>query len=146
MRKLFLIGCAMNALLSVILLLGVNRFAGEAAGGLFSFAFANAQVLQYIALFEVRPYQVTDVNGRYSFSGYYTLRLLSCAAMLLTGAGYILLSGFPAEKKLLLGILCFYKAEDAFTDLFAAAYQQHDRVTIISAFFIVILFRVYKIF
>lgn len=48
--------------------------------------------------------------------------------MLLTGAGYILLSGFPAEKKLLLGILCFYKAEDAFTDLFAAAYQQHDRV------------------
>lgn len=123
-----LIGCAMNALLSVILLLGVNRFAGEAAGGLFSFAFANAQVLQYIALFEVRPYQVTDVNGRYSFSGYYTLRLLSCAAMLLTGAGYILLSGFPAEKRIVVALLCLYKALEAFMDLFAAAYQQRDRV------------------
>lgn len=123
-----LVGNTMSSLLSVVLLVGVNRVAGEAAGGVFSFTLSIAQLMQYIALFEVRPYQVTDINGRYSFSGYFSLRLFSCAAMLLVGAGYTLLSGLTAEKKLLLGILCIYKAEDAFTDLFAAAYQQHDRI------------------
>lgn len=123
-----LIGCTMNAVLSVILLLGVNRLAGSEAGGLFSFAFANAQVFQYIALFEVRPFHVTDVERKYTFSTYFTLRLVSCTLMLLAGGGYILLTDFSLDKKLLLGVLCLYKALEAFSDLFAAAYQQQGRI------------------
>lgn len=123
-----LIGCTLNALLTVVLMLVVNRFIGEEAGGLFSFAFANAQVMQYIALFEVRPFQVTDIDKHYSFASYFTLRMFSTAAMLGCAAGYVLLSGYDPFKKQVLGLLCLFKAMDACVDLFAAAYQQNDRV------------------
>ena len=57
-----MIGAICESALNFVLLIVVNRLAGEVAGGVFTFAFSHAQLMYYLGTLEVRPIQSTDVN------------------------------------------------------------------------------------
>lgn len=123
-----MMGSLCNAFSTVILLLLVNWILGKEMGGLFSFAYANAQMMLIIGGFEVRPVQTTDVDGEYSFQTYFTTRIISCVLMMCVGGGYSLFSGFTGEKLWVVIAFTAFKMVEAFTDVFGGMYQQYDRI------------------
>lgn len=123
-----MLGSFTNALSSMVLAIIVNRISGAELGGVFAFAFSNAQLMMTIGAFEVRPLQSTDINEKYMFSQYFTLRVLTCILMLLCNLCYIGIGGFTGVKGYTLFFVCFYKMMESFTDVFSGMYQQHDRI------------------
>lgn len=120
------IGGMCSALMSIGLLIFVNRIVGGDKGGEFSFAYSHAQLMYTIAAFEVRPMQSTDIKERYKFSCYHSFRLLTCVAMTVIAIIYAILWG--KDVTILLIILSLYKMTEAYADVFGGLFQQKDRI------------------
>lgn len=129
-QKVFwnMMGSLCNALSSMILAIIVNRIIGGNAGGVFAFAFSNAQLMYTIGGFEIRPLQSTDVKEKFSFTNYFSLRIITCIIMMAANTLYVLVSGFGKDKALVVWIVCMYKMVEAVADVFAGMFQQHDRI------------------
>ena len=123
-----MIGSICESALNFVLLIVVNRVIGEEGGGVFTLAFSHAQLMYYLATLEVRPIQSTDVNQKYRFADYFSLRTVSSAFMILASLGYVLITDGDPFKRRIMMYMCVYKAIEAFFDLFAAMFQQHDRI------------------
>ena len=66
-----MIGSFLYALSSMVLSIAVVQIAGEDAGGIFTFAFSTfGQHMFMAAYFGIRPFQITDMERRYSFGDY----------------------------------------------------------------------------
>ena len=123
-----MIGSIFESALSFVLLIAVNRMAGETMGGIFTLAFSHAQLMYYIGTLEVRPIQSTDVRKKVPFSSYFSLRVLSCALMIAASLAYaFLMDGDPLKKQVVF-LVCLYKTTEAMLDTFTAMYQQNDRI------------------
>lgn len=113
---------------SLVLSIAVNRILGGAQGGVFAFAYANAQLMYTIGAFEVRPYQSTDVKENYKFNTYVSLRIVTCAFMVLATIIYVLFNDFPLEKSIIVVLMTIFKMLEAFADVYAGRFQQRDRI------------------
>lgn len=129
-QKVFwnMMGSLCNALSSMALAIIVNRIIGGNAGGVFAFAFSNAQLMYTIGGFEIRPLQSTDVQEKFTFSEYFSLRIVTCALMMAVTTVYVAVSGFSKTKSAVIWIVCLYKMVEAVADVFAGMFQQHDRI------------------
>lgn len=130
-RKKFvwnLLGSLSNSLSSIILSVCVNRVLGGNYGGIFAFAYSNAQLMLTVGCFEVRPYQSTDVKEKYSFNVYFNLRVLTCMLMVVATSIYIIINDFTFEKNLVVFILMMFKMVEAFSDVYGGRFQQRDRL------------------
>ena len=85
-----MIGSLASALSSLFFSVIVNRFLGGISGGIFAFAYSNAQLMYTIGSFEVRPFQSTDISEKYSFDTYFWLRIISCVMMIICSIIYVL--------------------------------------------------------
>ena len=64
-------GSFVYAFASMVLSFLVIRMAGEEKGGIFSFGYSTlGQQLFLVAYFGIRPFQITDGKGEYSFKEY----------------------------------------------------------------------------
>lgn len=106
----------------------VNRFLGSMDGGLFAFAFSNAQLMYTIGSFEVRPFQSTDIGEKYSLDTYFWLRMLSCILMVVCSIGYVIINPFSYKKSIVVLCLCGYRIMDAVADFAGGRFQQKDRI------------------
>lgn len=118
------INSGLNAGMSALLLMVVNRGCGESDSGMFALAFSIAQLMVTIAYFEVRSYQVTDVNNKYSNSDYFMFRVISCVAMMIASVGYVFVNGYTSSECILILLLCVLKSYDAVEDYYIAVYQK----------------------
>lgn len=114
----------LNAGMSALLLLMVSRILGEDDAGIFALAYSIAQLLATIGYFELRSLQVTDVAGKYSYSDYFTFKVLACAVMMAVSVGYVLAGGYSRQKAVLILLLCLLKMLDTFEDYFVTVYQK----------------------
>lgn len=123
-----MIGSCGSAFLSMILLLAVNRISGTESGGIFSLAYAVAQMMLSIGTFEVRSYQASDLKKNFSFDEYFTFRILTCLCMGIVSALYAFLYGNGMIEFLTIMLLCLYKLVEALADVFQGFFQQNDRI------------------
>lgn len=123
-----MLGSISNAMSTVILSISVNRLLDESSGGMFSFAYSNAQLMLVIGGFEVRPYQSTDIEEKYKFNTYFTFRILSCLLMLVASTMYVLIGDFDHTKSRVLILLSLFKMVEAFSDVYGGRFQQRDRI------------------
>ncbi len=123
-----MIGSICESALNLVLMIVVNRVAGEAAGGIFTFSFSHAQMMYYLGTLEVRPIHSTDVRQKYRFADYFSLRMVSCAMMILVCLLYVFMTDGEPVKKHFMMLMCIYKMLDAVYDLFASMFQQHGRI------------------
>lgn len=122
-------GSFLYAFASMALSIAVVQIAGEDAGGIFTFAFTTfGQHMFMMAYFGIRPFQITDTGGKYSFGDYLGLRLLTCGAAVLTGMGYVLLNGYSFEKAAVVFLMVVYKVIDALADAYEAEFQRGGRL------------------
>lgn len=122
-------GSAVYALTSVLLGAVVTRFLGADAGGIFFFSFSTfGQQMFIVAYFGMRPIQITDTAGRYSFGEYLRLRWLSCAAALLLSGGYAFLFTERGAARSVLLLMTLYKVLDGLADCYDSEFQRQGRL------------------
>ena len=123
-----MMGSLCNAASSVFLLLAVSRISGDATAGVFSIAYAIAQLMLTIGLFEVRPYQSTDIQEKFLFKDYYTFRIITCLLMIFISIIYTLSKGYDISKTIIVILMCVYKMIDALGDVFQGMFQQKNHL------------------
>ncbi|WP_195534520.1 lipopolysaccharide biosynthesis protein [Eggerthella lenta] len=124
------LGSVMSALASVLLLMIVTQVLGAYEGGIFALAFAVAQQFQTLGQYEMRPYQATDVESKYSFGVYYASRIVTCVLMVVGVMLYAMYSNGFGYEALLLILLAGLRFFDAFEDVFHGMFQQRGRLDI----------------
>lgn len=123
-----IMGCFLNALSSVLLLMVVNRILDIKNSDIFAITFSISQLMQTIGMFKVRVYQATDVLEKYSFYDYFIFRLITCLVMLLASFLYAFFNKYDLYKFLILILLCLYKASECISDVFQGKLQQEERL------------------
>jgi len=118
-----IIGSVLGAVSSFVLLLCVTRTVGATEGGIFSLAFATAQILLTIGKFGVRSYQATDINHEIEFGTYLRTRIWFCFIMLIIGIAYVFWAGYGLRKSLIFILVCIIKMVDAIEDVFHGQLQ-----------------------
>ncbi len=124
------IGSGISAGSSFVFLLCVTRTVGIAEGGIFSLAFAIAQLLLTVGKYGVRSFQATDVSGEISFATYVITRAFFCIIMVACSAMYVWVSGFELYKAEIVLFVCLLKMVDAVEDVFHGQFQLCDKMYI----------------
>lgn len=122
-------GSLCYSLVSMVLAVLVMRIVGEEDGGIFAFGFSTfGQQMFIVAYFGIRPFQITDGKGEYSFRDYLNHRILTCAGALFLGAAYLLWSVFQGSytwyKAAAIFLLVIYKVIDGFADVYESEFQR----------------------
>lgn len=122
-------GSFLYAFASMVLTMAVVQIVGDEQGGIFTFAFTTfGQQMFMVAYFGIRPYQITDVENRYTFGDYLRLRILTSTAALVIGVEYVLLGGYTPQKAWVVFLMVCYKVIDGFADTFEAEFQRSGRL------------------
>ena len=114
----------MMAASTAIMLLIVTRVAGEAAGGLFFLATGIGQQFQSLGMYEVRPYQATDVQKRFTFGTYHATRIITTALMIVGILVYPVLNGQTGANLAAAIAVASIRILDAFEDVFLGESQR----------------------
>lgn len=132
-RKTFvwnMIGGFCNSVTSFLLLLFVTRILGSNEGGIFSFAFATAQLMLTIGKFGVRAYQATDVQTKISYTDYLVFRIITGLLMILFSGIYVLWNGYSGQKLYIILCVCLIKLADAVEDVFHGELQRIGKLDV----------------
>ena len=118
----------------VLLVLIVRLLSDEGPywGGVFSIALAVSQQLITIGLFQMRTFQVSDIDEAFTFGDYFSSRFVTVLMMAVAGLGWILVSGLERDKAAALLLLLVLRAGESFSDVFEGRYQQLGRLDIAS--------------
>lgn len=124
-----IVGSFLYAFASMVLSIAVVQIAGEDDGGIFTFAFSTfGQHMFMMAYFGIRPFQITDTGNKYTFGEYLGLRLLTCAAALAVGLGYVAINDYTFKKAVTVFLMVAYKVIDALADTYEAEFQRSGRL------------------
>lgn len=124
------LGSLANAFASVALLMVATRCLGAEGAGVFSLAYALGQQFQIIGAFEMRPYQATDVRGKYPFSVYLGSRIVTTLVMIAVIVIYSISSFGLRPDSFVLICVCGLRILDVVEDVFQGALQQAGRLDI----------------
>ena len=123
-----------TALQSVVMLISISNVGTLVDAGVFSFGYANANLLIHLGRFGMRNFQASDATGRYSFFTYKTSRIITVGLMIASCALYLLVAspllGYGIDKVATIFLLTLFKAEDAFEDVYQGDYQRNGRLDI----------------
>ena len=131
-----MLGGLLNAGQSVLILMVITRVAGIEDAGIFTIAYASANLFLNIGNYGMRSYQVTDVTHRFSFGDYLGSRVTTCLVMIAVSIAYVVygicFNDYSTNKALVIFVICLLKVIDAAEDVFAGYYQQQGRLDIAS--------------
>jgi len=120
------------ALASMVLAFLVMRIIGPDEGGIFSFAFSTfGQQMFLVAYFGIRPFQITDGVGQYSFGDYRRQRIWTCGLAVVLAMAYLLLgtgSTYSFEKIQVVFLMVIYKVIDGWADVYESEFQRNGRL------------------
>ena len=83
-------GSISSALISVVLLMIVSRFLSTSDSDVYAYAYSVGNLLVVIGLFQVRNFQATDIEEKYSFSNYFLARFLTLVLMIIATIFFLL--------------------------------------------------------
>lgn len=123
-------GSLCNAAKTVVMTLIITRLCGVETAGVYSLSLAVAQMVQPVAMFEVRNFQVSDAKNEYSFSEYHLLRLFTVLAAMLFTCAWVLARGYTGEKLAAVVLTCAMRIFEAYEDLFQGLLQRNGRLDV----------------
>lgn len=130
------LAATMNSFQTMVLLMLVTRFGTMEDSSIFVIAYAIGNLMLNVGKFGVRQFQVTDVEPKYSFKTYLKSRNFSCVLMLVLTLCYIgynlAFSKYTLVKALIVFVICFFKAIEAYEDVYGGLFQQKGRLDVAS--------------
>lgn len=131
-----MIGSMLMAFQSVIFLVILTRTVGLVESGIFTIAYANANLFLNIGKYGMRNYQVSDVRKQYSFAEYLGSRWVTTIIMIIVSAAYVIYASltkdYSFEKNQIIIWMCLFKVPDAMEDIYYGEYQKNGRLDIAS--------------
>jgi O-antigen/teichoic acid export membrane protein len=124
----YILGSVCNAATSAILMIITLYLKGTIEAGMITISFTIAQQILIIGRFEVRSYQITDVENKYTFYEYFIHRIIFCGMMLFFSVIYIASKNYEKEKCMIIFLLCIYKMTEAFSDVFQGQFQKQGNL------------------
>ena len=126
------VGSMLNAFQSVVMLMVLTRACDLETAGVFTIAYASANLFLNIGNYGMRNYQASDVKPKYSFSTYARSRVITDIAMLACSAVYLIWSaitvGYGWYKVAVVFCMTLFKLVDSIEDVTDGNYQQHGRL------------------
>jgi len=124
----------LNAAQSPIITAVMTRTNGLNDVGIFSIAFATANLMLFLGQYGLRRYQSSDVNEDYSFAEYYGIRIITCGIMVLACFLYCvygkIFKDYDTTKFMAVFIICMGKVIQAFSDVYHGRMQQMGRLDV----------------
>lgn len=124
----------LNAFQSVFMLMVITRACGMVTAGVFSIAYANANLFLNMGNFGMRAFEASDVEPRYGFRAYGRSRIVTSSAMVLCSWLWLAWSagslGYPWDKTCAIALMTLMKGMDAVEDVFDGNYQQEGRLDV----------------
>lgn len=129
-----MLGGLVNAFQSVFILMVLTRTLNIEMAGIFTIAWAIANLMITIGKYGVRNYQVTDLKEKYSFNDYLSHRVIVSFFMIVVTIVYVVYTAYAntynLNKTIIILLMCYLKLIDAVEDVFHGMYQQHNRLDI----------------
>lgn len=129
-----MVGGLINAFQSVIILMVLTRAIDIEIAGVFTIAWAIANLAITIGKYGVRNYQVTDANDSFSFNDYFSHRIVVCFFMVIFTIFNVLFQAYSnhysLNKVIIIFLMCYLKLIDSIEDVFHGMYQQKNRLDI----------------
>ena len=127
-------GSMLMAFQSVIMLMILTRILGLLDAGVFTIAYANANLFLTIGKYGMRYFQVSDVKKQFTFAEYRASRIISSVAMIAVAAMYTIYASatndYSPEKTQIIIWMCLFKTVDALEDIYHGYYQQSNRLDV----------------
>lgn len=123
-----MLGSFVYAMFSAVILAFCTRLNGIEIAGVFSIAYATSCILNAIGDFGIRIYQVTDTNKKYSFSDYFSSRIIAITIMVLISISFVFISGYTSTKLAICILLILYRIIDNLSETFQAEFQINERL------------------
>lgn len=127
-------GSMIMAFQSVVLLMILTRTVGLVQSGIFTIAYANANLFLTIGRYGMRNFQVSDTLNEYNFKEYLASRWISTFAMFVVSCIYVIyatvINGYSYEKWIVVIWMCIFKLPDSLEDVFYGEYQKRGRLDI----------------
>lgn len=108
-------------------ILVVRLSSGYDAAGSLAVAMAVSNIFAPIALYKVRSFQVSDIEGEFSSGEYIAFRVVSIAAALVISIPYMLLTCAPADYAVVIAYLLF-RVGEVFIDVLHGVDQRSLRM------------------
>lgn len=129
-------GSMLMAFQSVIMLMILTRTLGLVEAGVFTIAYANANLFLTIGKYGMRYFQVSDVKNQFTFAEYRLSRVVTSAAMIAVSVACTLYAavsnGYTAEKTQVILWMCLFKVVDVIEDVYHGLYQRKNRLDVAS--------------
>ncbi|MCH5248877.1 MAG: oligosaccharide flippase family protein [Lachnospiraceae bacterium] len=129
-----MLGSLLMAFQSVIMLMIFTRVLNLRDAGIFTIAYANANLFLTIGKYGMRNFQVSDVKEQFNFSEYRRSRYVTTTMMLVVSLIYVLYIGkqnsYTLDKSLVIILMCVFKAVDSVEDVYHGLYQQKGRLDV----------------
>ena len=111
-----------------LLLVLIVWLADYSKAGILSLATSVTASPAIIALYSVRNYQVSDIDGKYSNNIYFVSRIVSSLMSLIVCLIMIFIGGYGMYKSLVILTYMFFKIVEAFADYYYGLEQKFDRM------------------
>ena len=127
-------GSMLMAFQSVIMLMIITRTLNLNEAGIFTLAYASANLFLNIGKYGMRNFQVSDVKPEYNFQEYRASRIVTTIAMLIASAIYVLIAtnhnNYNTNKSWIIIWMCLFKIVDSIEDVYLGYYQQQNRLDV----------------
>lgn len=131
-----MIGSMLMAFQSVIMLMILTRTLGLLDAGIFTIAYANANLFLTIGKYGMRYFQVSDVKNQFAFNEYRISRVITTIVMIAVAVLYTMYAssgnGYSMEKTQVILWMCIFKVVDVLEDVYHGLYQRKNRLDIAS--------------
>ncbi len=125
----FYLGCQW---LSIIL---VSNLFGNTGAGIYNLAISISNPFSAIALYGIRPYQVSDINDRFSSRVYVSSRVVTAGLSFALCAGRVAFGGYSGETAACILLYMFLRIAEAAVDVFQGIEQKGDRMDAVGVSF-----------
>lgn len=128
------VGSLLSAFQSVIMLMVLTRVCDLGVAGMFTIAYASANLFLNMGNYGMRNFQASDVKPMYSFASYARSRLVTDTAMLMCSTMHLAWSaitvGYGWYKIAVIFCMTLFKLVDSIEDVTDGNYQQHGRLDV----------------
>ncbi len=108
----------------------VTVIGGLYDAGILSVAMSVSAACQTLAMFGIRNFQVSDIDGQYSDTCYVALRVLTCAATVPVCLVFCLCSGYLGAQLLAVLLFLLFRLAECFSDVLHGIAQKRERLDI----------------
>lgn len=129
-------GSMLMAFQSVIMLMILTRTLGLKDAGIFTIAYANANLFLTVGKYGMRFFQLSDMKEQFSFADYRMSRIVTSLAMIVIAVIYTMYAamahGYSSEKIQVIIWMCLFKIVDSVEDVYQGYFQNKNRLDVAS--------------